>query len=268
MDSQNNCQWCGNHLSFIWGYKQPDKYERYCKIMDIDRKWLRCKHCGWIESQRNYDPNELDDIYVYGYRDKDFRGEDIQETFSKIYSMPYVTSENKVRLDWFLTHSKLTHWDVLDIGSGIGVWPQLLSEKGCNVFCVEPNKYSSDFIKYTLGLPCYTGFFDKSVTGEYDLISLVHVLEHIEKPVKALKNIAKRLRPSGEIFIEVPDSVEFEYLGKEHDEFNSCHRVFYNFKTLAWTMEKAGLCVMDIHSQHYPERHLTRIMAIGKNETH
>ncbi len=40
--------------------------------------------------------------------------------------------------------------------------------------------------------------------GAFDMISLIHVLEHIEGPVPFLKRIASRLAPGGRLFIEVP----------------------------------------------------------------
>jgi SAM-dependent methyltransferase len=40
--------------------------------------------------------------------------------------------------------------------------------------------------------------------GTFDMISLLHVLEHIEGPVPFLKRLAARLAPGGHLFIEVP----------------------------------------------------------------
>lgn len=45
----------------------------------------------------------------------------------------------------------------------------------------------------------------KQIKGEFDLISLVHVLEHIVNPIKFLKNISKKLTSNGLILIEVPN---------------------------------------------------------------
>ncbi len=51
-----------------------------------------------------------------------------------------------------------------------------------------------------------------------------------------------------------------------HDDFNSCHTHFYDISTLTKTVERAGFKVTDIHREYYPDRSLSRIMAICKGE--
>lgn len=249
-------------------YNSPDKYEQLCGIEDVERAWFICRNCGWAVSIRNYNANRLEKVYLESYRKKDFRGEAVNESFNRIWNLPDWKSENRVRFDWFSDNVKDRLGDVLDVGSGFGVWPYMLNIHGWDVTCVEPNHECVKFIKKVLKLECYSGFFGDDVVGSYDIISLVHVLEHMEDPVKFLKDVKRLMKPWSEIFIEVPDSIEFVYLDKTHDEFNSCHMAFFNMKTLAWVMELAGLSVMDIHKQHYGNRKLTRLMAIGRNEIH
>ncbi len=43
------------------------------------------------------------------------------------------------------------------------------------------------------------------VPGTFDVISLIHVLEHIPYPVAFLRRLRKKLKPDGLLFIEVPD---------------------------------------------------------------
>jgi len=46
------------------------------------------------------------------------------------------------------------------------------------------------------------------VTGQFDLVSLIHVLEHIPGPKAALQTIQTKLTLQGRVVIEVPDCVE------------------------------------------------------------
>lgn len=268
MDFQDRCMFCDGAMYEAVKYASPDKYEQLCGIKDVERSWVICRNCGWAISKRNYDTGELEKVYLDSYRDKDFRGESVSESFDRIWNLPDWKSENRVRFDWFSDNVKDRLGDVLDIGSGFGVWPYMLNIHGWDVTCVEPNQECAKFITKVLRLDCYGGFFGADVVGAYDIVSLVHILEHMDDPVGFLKDLKRLMKPWSEIFIEVPDSSEFLYLDKTHDEFNSCHIVFFNMKTLVWAMELAGFTVIDIHRQHYNNRKLTRLMAVGRNETH
>lgn len=247
-------------------YNAPDKYEGWQNIKIVKRAWVKCTRCGVYRQVRNYSMKRLERIYVTGYRNPVFRGETIEDAFDRISSYPYATSENKQRYDWY--KSKCEAKNVLDIGSGIGVWPWLLKEDGVNVTCTEENKYSRKFISETLGIPCYESLED--IYGKFNNITLLHVLEHIEDPHKFLKDLHRFMYVNDSensdswLFIEVPDDMEFEYLDKDHDEFNSCHVYFYSMSSLYKTLERSGFRVLDMHREHYEKRNLTRIMATAK----
>lgn len=258
------CQICNNESNLItlYTYGSADKYEKWMGIEDVNRCWLMCMRCGFHFQIRNYDIKKLEKIYKYGYRQKGFRTETIEEAFERIRNTE--DNENESRYIWFGMHIKYEESkNVLDIGSGIGVWPEILTRTGFNVDCVEENELSIDFIYEKLGLKCFNGI--DNVLGEYDVISLIHVLEHIEKPVVFLKKIKKLLREGGKIFVEVPDASEFKYLEKDHDEFNSCHVVFYDMGNLFRILKFAGYHVTDMHIEKTKQRNLTRIMCLAVN---
>jgi len=258
------CSICGNNKNFITvhSYTKPDKYEKWVGLKDIKRSWVRCSKCGFYIQIRNYDINDLERIYSHGYRDKGFRGETIKEAFDRIVNVKH--SENEQRFLRFALNSDYEECKkVLDIGSGIGVWPALLKRAEYEVDCVEENQFSIDFIYEYLGLKCFRGV--DIVYDKYDVVTLIHVLEHIKDPVSFLKNLKKNIRGGGRIFIEVPDSFEFTYLDKDHDEFNSCHVHFYNIGSLYKVIEYAGYTPVDMHIEKTKERNLTRVMCTAIN---
>lgn len=44
----------------------------------------------------------------------------------------------------------------------------------------------------------------EEITGKFDLISIIHVLEHIQKPVDLLRTLRGMLRPGGSLLIQLP----------------------------------------------------------------
>jgi len=252
------CTACGDNF---WGntfrYLEPDKYEKLVGLTKIRRFWNRCLYCGMYQHFRDYPLKELEKIYEHGYRHPDFRGETINEAFDRIVAIK--DSENEVRVKW-LTDIIGVPESMLDIGSGIGVFPYKMQELGSMVRCTEENFDSLKFLP-TIGLHCAKEIPDHA---EFDLVSIVHVLEHIENPVEFLKDLHKSIQTNGRLFIEVPDAEAFNWLDKDHDDFNSCHVCSYNVSTLYQVLKKAGFDVTDIHRVFYPERKLSRIMGIWK----
>ena len=235
--------------------KKPDKYERWMGITDVRRRWRKCLGCGLWHQLRNYSLTDLDKIYEDGYRNVNFRGETIEQAFHRIISIP--NSENDTRVN-LLTSMLGVPENLLDIGSGLGVFPFRMRQMGTEVFCVESNKDSIGWIK-DLGMPCSDEIPDYA---KFEVISIIHVLEHIEDPIKFLRDLHVPLRSDGKLFIEVPDAIEFERLIPTNDEFNSCHTHFYEIPTLFRVLGRAGYNVIDMHRENYPERNLFRIMAI------
>jgi len=259
----NRCSICGNEKFLtVHSYSEPDKYESWVGIQNVNRCWVRCMKCGFYMQIRNYELSELEKIYKHGYRDKKFRGESIEHAFKRIINAE--KSENESRYLWFAMNIEYTeNKRVLDIGSGIGVWPHLLKRAEYDVECVEENEVSINFLYEQLGLSCFNGL--DSVSGQYDTVTLLHVLEHIEDPDSFLKKVRLLLKKGGHLFVEVPDSIEFSYLDQHHDEFNSCHVAFYNMGSLYRIIEACGFNVVDMHLEKTEARNLSRVMCLAIN---
>lgn len=250
-------------MNKLFSYNKPDKYEKYCGIKHIRRAWCFDKKLDpTFYSTRNYDLDLLEPIYTQGYRDPSFRDETIEETFNRIVNLPVDKSENVQRFKWFNANVDMRCGKVLDIGSGFGVWPYILNKVGWNVECIEPNEDSCNFIRDHLNIPCSNEFFYGHVDHPYDIISIIHVLEHIVDPHDFLQKVMGCLEWGGKLFIEVPDAVEFTYLPKDHDEFNSCHIWFFSADSLLRMLNDCNINVIHLHRPYYKDRKLSRIQVI------
>ena len=260
------CKVCGSTKWLrIRQYNKPDKYESYVGIgPPVCRRWMRCLSCGLYQAFRSYPLEKLLPIYTDGYRSGDFRGETIEETFQRIVDLPPEESENVYRIRWLT--QRISRCSLLDIGSGFGIFPYVMKLRGYASFCIEPNEQSSTFIQKHLGLPCLPEFFANTVyePKAFDCVSVIHVLEHIEDPESFLVDVKKVLKPDGKLFVEVPDAVEFDYLSDGHDEFNSCHTLFFDVPTLYRLVEYSGFKVKDVHRVHHEKRNLSRILMLAE----
>ena len=90
----------------------------------------------------------------------------------------------------------------LDIGSSSGYFLMMLKDTyGCESIGVEPYDL---FREFSISQGVNTVEKISEVNGKFDLITLVHVLEHLINPLKMLSNIAELLEDDGHLFVEVP----------------------------------------------------------------
>ena len=140
------------------------------------------------------------------------------------------------------------------------IFPYSMRKIVKKICCVEPEPNSARFINNELDLLCYTDFYSGYYLGKFDLVTLVHVLEHFEHPLMKLHEIREEsLTPSGKVFIEVPDALEFATLPKDHDEFNSLHLSFFSVQSLDKLLREAGLNPYLFERIEYKDRGLKRI---------
>jgi len=71
--------------------------------------------------------------------------------------------------------------------------------------------------------------------GHFDLISLVHVLEHVPDPVSFLHQVEAKLRPGGAVLIDAPD-----FSANPFDLVVADHVSHYSFATLSDLVERSG----------------------------
>ena len=253
-----NCLICNkDDWDVIHTYDKPDKYEKWMGIEDVKRSWEKCS-CGFHQSRRNYPIADLQKIYTDGYRDIGFRHRSIDQAFQYVINLPKEESENEARVESFIEDFKDVF--VLDIGSGLGVFPKRLKDNGYTIWCVELNRKSRWFINNKLNIQCLPDIPD--YIG-FDVVTLIHVLEHIVDPVpflEKIRNIADVL------YIEVPDAWEFKHLKKGHNEFSSDHVYFYDLPSLLKIINRAGFDIGSAFYSHYDERNLTRLTMICRKQ--
>lgn len=128
---------------------------------------------------------------------------------------------------------------ILEIGCGTGHNLPMLGVFG-TVDAIEIDPAAAGIAAQRLGkpvgsspLPELTGVAE----GQYDLIAVLDVIEHIDDDVAALQAMAKRLKPGGKILIAVP---AHQWMWSAHDVVNH-HKRRYSKATLTDALRKAGL---------------------------
>lgn len=128
---------------------------------------------------------------------------------------------------------------ILEIGCGTGHNLPMLGAFG-EVDAIEIDGAAAAIASQRLGKPVGSAPLPELsgvAEGQYDLIAVLDVIEHIEDDVAALKAMATRLKPGGKILIAVP---AHQWMWSAHDVVNH-HKRRYSKATLTDALRKAGL---------------------------
>ncbi|MBV5336615.1 MAG: class I SAM-dependent methyltransferase, partial [Deltaproteobacteria bacterium] len=82
------------------------------------------------------------------------------------------------------------------------------------------------------------------IDGPFDLISLHHVFEHIDEPLKLLREAAARLAPLGVLLIRIPlaDSKAWETYRQNWVQLDAPRHVYlHTHKSISLLAKEAGL---------------------------
>jgi SAM-dependent methyltransferase len=132
---------------------------------------------------------------------------------------------------------------MLDIGCGNGWFIYTMRSKGWDVKGVEPSKTGADAGRKSEGLDIHQGDLLSAgfPSDSFDYIRSNHSFEHIPNPNEVLAEIHRILKPSGKVFIGVPNINSYNanlfgnfwyYLGAPVHTFN------YSSLTLPSLIEK------------------------------
>lgn len=95
---------------------------------------------------------------------------------------------------------------LLDVGTGSGLLPHLARARGFEVEGTDLSKHVSENVPEKAGFPIHHGTLeDIQFTRKYDVITMLHVLEHTSNPVSTLQRCKQLLNDGGYIVVVVPN---------------------------------------------------------------
>jgi hypothetical protein len=206
-----------------------------------------CKKCGFVFQSPRMSQERLDQFYIREYRQL-YQGDagPVQKDLA-------AQSARATNLLAFLRSHGVTRLSRhLDIGASAGLLLQAIrSGYRCESVGVEPGlAYRESGQK--AGLKVYPRLEDLHREGErcFDLVSLVHVLEHMPDPVGVLAYLRQDwLVAGGWLLVEVPDL----YC---HDCFEVAHLASFSQHTLTQVLRKAGYRRLVVHKHGQPRSRL------------
>jgi SAM-dependent methyltransferase len=101
---------------------------------------------------------------------------------------------------------------LLDIGTGTGYFPGFMKKKGFQVTGVEVDPDARDFAENEFGIKVHSpeDFLAGKVPGKFDVITLWHVLEHLDNFDLYIESMLKHLEPGGTLVIALPNCSSYD----------------------------------------------------------
>ena len=214
------CEICeSNKVQFL--------FEQHDKNLDINEEFslFKCNKCNALFPNPQPTSKELEKYYP---RDKYYS---LKKIYSKeeskktnlnlfLYKLYFDSKSKNVIMKLLLSPIKFIvrgtnickDKKILDIGSGSGQFLYEMKELGMDVYGVEPGEFDKESKnEYKLNIKNSNLINAKYPKEFFDIITINHVLEHLDDPNKNIKEVYRILKKGGKFIIGIPNSNSLAY---------------------------------------------------------
>jgi len=149
-------------------------------------------------------PRPVDGNFGKYYESNDYisHSNSNKSLFDKIYQIVRnYTIKRKIKLINSVTKNEKK---ILDIGAGTGDFLMACKKDGWTIEGIEPNTKARSIAKQKLDIE-FKADSSELNSGEYDVITMWHVLEHVPELNEQIALLKKLLKPSGTLIVAVPN---------------------------------------------------------------
>lgn len=232
-----SCRVCASdELKYVEDFRSLSRVTSDCKPFPAGGELAVCLACGAVQkpSHKRW-LEEIDEIYrnyeIY------FQSEGAEQAVFDP-NEGVARPRSAVMLANLERASKVAaQGRVIDIGCGRGAFLSAFSKfrPSWELYGYELEPRDAAYLQQIPGFrDLYYGNVDK-MPGGYDIISLVHSLEHFTEPVADLEKLGRKLAPDGVLLIEVPNGTVSPF-----DLLVADHATHFSKKHLAAILDRAG----------------------------
>ena len=191
----NKCPWCGSNKAQInlW---LKDEF-----LTKKDFHICECLNCGLLYTMPRPSKEKIgayyksDEYYSHQENKKGFVPR-LYEAIKKI----------NLKHKFHLASSDLPVGKLLDIGCGVGDFLHVAENKGWQCTGVEPSEEAREIARQRIkGDLLYSEDLEQLPDQSFDLITMWHVLEHVDDLKWQVAQLQRLIKPNGRIVIAVPN---------------------------------------------------------------
>lgn len=224
------------------------EFMNYC---DLEGKTKRsvfiCKKCSLTYLYPIPSVDELNDFYRQDYRKK-YSQQNFVTNEVVAYEQKRATRVTEMVRRYFNKDTS----KILDIGCSSGTLLKNLYKLSshCELYGIEMNDNYRKFIVDS-GIADQNNITNDNITmycsgqkNKFDLITIVHVLEHLKNPKDVLVSIYRLLKDDGILYVEVPN-LKTPYNNLREKYFAIYHLTYFTDFTLRKMLEKVGFKILE-----------------------
>ena len=129
---------------------------------------------------------------------------------------------------------------LLEIGVGSGSFLRHAQMAGFEVAGCDLSAPICRRIQDAFKIRMHCSDLDSLPQGQWDVVAMNHVVEHVEDPVAFLKAARERLRPGGILHVAVPNVACWEAMLPGWNSYEPYHLLYFNGPTLDRALRAAG----------------------------
>lgn len=236
------CEICKSRFHMVlYPRKHPgvdNSYSYQCtsKAHSSHGRIVKCLQCGLVFDSTH--PAEEEVLRFYSeVEDKGYlkniasRRAMFKDNFSRISSLLPATGK------------------LLDVGSYCGVFLKIAQQQGYDTLGVEPSEWAAKYSRETMGQEAVVGTL-KDVPpekGNFDVITMWDVMEHLPHPMAEMALVKSRLKPGG-IFVFATLNIDNwapKLLKEQWPWFMDMHLYYFDKKTVGRMLEKNNFRLLD-----------------------
>lgn len=245
MKADLECKLCGG-TSFRYKYDLRDyKHNTTTKEFPV----FNCRDCNAMlvtESGRQIDTSTYYPTEYAAFREPESRGDD-----DKVFPFRVVRG----RMAWAKSLSITKDFSILDIGCGSGKLIKFLQDKfEVSVEGIEPNQEAVEAGRRA-GLNIHCGVLESvELTNQYDLVYLIHVIEHLPDPLATIERVFSLLKTNGKLVICTPNHMnpERSWFGKYWDGWDTPRHIYvFDARSIKKMLKRLGFVDIQIRYEVY-----------------
>jgi len=253
------CAMCGDaRHRHVVDYDRPPPGETDFGIRDYRRTMWQCGTCGHVVNRYGFDLAKS--LYEGAYARATY-GEGMRQTFARIMALPADRSDNRQRVARINAHAASTAMAgrrLLDVGSGLGVFPAAMREAGWACTALDPDPRAAALIRELAQVETLCGdFMHLAPSASFDLISFNKVLEHVPDMVGMVARARGWLAPGGTVYVELPDGEAALTDSPDREEFFVEHLCAFSVASTALLARQASFDVLSIERIREPSSKYT-----------
>jgi 2-polyprenyl-3-methyl-5-hydroxy-6-metoxy-1,4-benzoquinol methylase len=253
-----NCNLCGaDDFTVVF----PKGYAQVHRI-------VRCNQCQLMYAN----PQEAIDSESFEEYNKKANTDEFRQYFDK----QHVQLPDNLRVLQVLNEMFPKRGKLLEIGSYLGIFLDRIRSEGWDVTGLEPFHTVAEYSRKTYNLEVIEALLPeaKFPDAAFDVVVMLHVIEHLSDPASYIREIRRIMRPGGALVVETPrfDSLMFKIMGRRERSLANCdgHIFFFTVPSLSELLEKNGFKVerVDLVGRTLTaDRLLYNVGVMSRNET-